>query len=442
MAQIDIAGRVYDHSFRMDPILRSLLDNDFYKLLMMQMIWLKHRGVKAKFSLINRSKKIRIADIVDEVELREQLDHARTLRFTRGELIHLAGATFAGMKHIFRPDFLAWLANYQLPEYELEKDDGQYVMTFPGDWADDMYWEVGSLAIIGELRSRAAMKGMGRIQLDILYSNAKSKLWRKIERLQKLAQELAPDATLKIADMGTRRRHSFLWQRWVCQAMVEGLGSSFIGTSNTLLAKELNIEAIGTNAHELSMAYAALAGDDPQAVRDSRYQVCADWAELYDGRLLVVLPDAYGTTQFLDDAPAWLAKWTAGRLDSKDPIVAGDEIIDFWRRHGENPREKLLIPSDGLDVDTIESTARHFRGKTNLSHGWGTMATNDFIGCDPRGGDALDPISLVCKITEVNGRPAVKLSDNPAKATGQRSEIDRYLKIFGTAGMADQLVVV
>ncbi len=50
----------------------------------------------------------------------------------------------------------------------------------------------------------------------------------------------------------------------------------------------------------------------------------------------------------------------------------------------------------------------------------------------------LDPISLVCKITSVNGRPAVKLSDNLAKATGPKAEIERYVKVFGGAGLGER----
>ena len=64
---------------------------------------------------------------------------------------------------------------------------------------------------------------------------------------------------LGIADFGTRRRHSFLWQDWCVQAMIEGLGSSFTGTSNCLIAMRREVEAIGTNAHELPMVYSALA---------------------------------------------------------------------------------------------------------------------------------------------------------------------------------------
>jgi len=136
MALNDIATRTYDHNFRLDPIVRSLLDTDFYKLLMLQLIRHLHPDVTATFSVINRSKSVRLADIVDEGELRDQLDHARIVRFTRKELIWLAGNTFYGRTQMFGADFLAWLADFRLPEYELSVRDGQYELHFAGTWAE------------------------------------------------------------------------------------------------------------------------------------------------------------------------------------------------------------------------------------------------------------------------------------------------------------------
>jgi nicotinate phosphoribosyltransferase len=77
-----------------------------------------------------------------------------------------------------------------------------------------------------------------------------------------------------------------------------------------------------------------------------------------------------------------------------------------------------------------------------MSFGWGTNLTNDFRGCDPDGMAGLEPISLVAKVTQANGRPAVKLSDNPAKATGDPGEIARYLRIFGDEGRTNAKVAV
>ena len=434
MALTDIATRTYDHNWRLDPIVRSLLDTDFYKLLMSQMIRHLYPEVPVTFALINRSRAVRLADDIDEAELRAQLDHARTVRFTPKELIWLAGNSFYGKAQMFSPDFIAWLKDFQLPEYELSQADGQYELRFHGPWTHTTLWEIPALTIINELRSRAAMRKRGRFALDILYARAKAKLWGKVERLQAL-----PD--LVISDFGTRRRHSFLWQRWCVEALKEGLGQRFIGTSNVLLAMDNDLEAIGTNAHELPMVLAALANSDAE-VASASYRVLEDWQAHYDGNMLIALPDAFGTTAFLECAPDWLAGWTGFRPDSAPPIPAGEQIIRWWQSKGVDPKEKLLIFSDGMDVDSIEETYRHFHGRVRMSFGWGTNLTNDFRDCAPFGGDGLNAISLVCKVIEANSRPAVKLSDNPEKATGDPAEITRYLHIFGDVGREAAAVTV
>ncbi len=434
MPKSDIARRVYNHTWKLDPIIRSLLDTDFYKLLMLQMIWGLYPKVEASFTLINRKTAVRLADMIDEGELRAQLDHARTLRFSKKEMIWLAGNSFYGSKQIFSPEFLSWLADFRLPEYELSKRNGQFELTFHGPWSQTTMWEIPALAIINELRSRAAMHHYGPFALDVLYARAKAKMWAKTERLRAL-----PD--LRISDFGTRRRHSFLWQRWCVEALKEGIGQSFTGTSNVLLAMDNDLEALGTNAHELPMVLAALAPND-KALKAAPYQVLEDWESYYGGNLLIVLPDAFGTAAFLRDAPDWVADWTGFRPDSAPPIEGGEKIIAWWKAHGRDPREKLLIFSDGLDVDTIVETYHHFQGRVRMSFGWGTNLTNDFEDCAPDDNPGLDAISLVCKVSEANGRPAVKLSDNPNKATGSREEIARYLKLFGETDRVEQAVKV
>ncbi len=263
--------------------MRSLLDTDFYKLMMLQMIWGLYRDVQVTFSLLNRTTRVRVADEIDEGELRTQLDHARTLRFTKKEMIWLGGNNFYGRAHIFDPKFLAWLADFSLPEYELRREDGQYVLQFAGPWTHTTMWEIPALAIINELRSRAALRHYGRFTLDVVYARAKAKLWSKVERLR-----LLPD--LRISDFGTRRRHGFLWQRWCVEALKEGLGDALIGTSNVLMAMDNDLEAIGTNAHELPMVLAAMAENDEE-LRRAPYQVLCDWQRYYAGNLLIVLPE-------------------------------------------------------------------------------------------------------------------------------------------------------
>jgi nicotinate phosphoribosyltransferase len=434
MAKTDIARRVYNHTWKLDPICRSLLDTDFYKLLMLQMIWGLYPHVDATFSLTNRNRKVKLAAEIDEGALREQLDHARTIRFSKKEMIWLAGNTFYGRKQIFRPEFLAWLADFRLPEYELSRRDGQFELHFHGRWMETTMWEIPALAIINELRSRAAMRSLGPFALDVLYARAKAKVWAKVEHLKK-------KPGIRISDFGTRRRHSFLWQRWCVEALKEGIGESFTGTSNVLLAMDTDLEALGTNAHELPMVLGALARTDEE-LKAAPYRVLEDWQSYYGGNLLIVLPDTFGTEAFLRSAPDWVADWTGFRPDSAPPIEGGERIIEWWKERGRDPREKLLIFSDALDVDTIERTYEHFKGRVRMTFGWGTNLTNDFEGCAPDEIASLKAISLVCKVSEANGRPAVKLSDNPEKATGDPDEIRRYLQVFGSSNRVRQPVAV
>ncbi|WP_084861632.1 nicotinate phosphoribosyltransferase [Salibaculum halophilum] len=428
---VDIATRVWNHKWKIDPIVRSLIDTDFYKLLMCQSVFRNKPDTRVTFSLINRSTDIRLAELIDEGELREQLDHIRSLSLTRGESTWMRGNTFYGKRQMFTPEFMDWFEALRLPPYTLEKRDGQYELTFEGPWPEVMLWEIPALAVLMELRSRAVLGEMGRFELQILYARAMTKLWEKIEYLR-------PIDGLRIADFGTRRRHSFLWQDWCVRAMTEGLGRGFIGTSNCLIAKNRDLEAIGTNAHELPMIYAALAEDDAALAR-APYAVLSDWHEEHDGNLRIILPDTFGTPGFLDNAPDWLARWTGIRIDSGDPARGAETAIAWWKRRGEDPREKLIIFSDGLDAERIATLHRQFAGRVKVSFGWGTMLTNDFKGLTA--GDTLAPFSLVCKAVEANGQPTVKLSDNPEKAMGPVDEIARYKRVFGV-GEQERLEVV
>ncbi len=429
---MDIATRVYNHKWKIDPIVRSLIDTDFYKLLMCQSVFRNKPDTDVTFSLINRTKTIRIAEMIDEGELREQLDHVRSLSLSRGESTWLRGNTFYGKRAMFRPDFMEWFENMRLPAYHLEKRDGQFELTFEGKWPEVMMWEIRALAISMELRGRAVINKMDRFELQILYARAMTRLWKKVETLRDLDG-------LRIADFGTRRRHSYLWQDWCVQAMKEGLGDKFVGTSNCRIAMMREIEAIGTNAHELPMVYAALADSDKELAQ-APYDVLADWHEEHDGNLRIILPDTYGTQGFLDNAPDWLAGWTGIRIDSGDPATAAEIAIKWWNDRGEDPTKKLVIFSDGLDADKIATLHKQFHGRVLVSFGWGTMLTNDFRGFTP--GDALAPFSLVCKAVSANGRATVKLSDNPNKAMGPKAEIARYKRVFGVGEQVGMEVVV
>src|SRR6202453_360853 len=218
---INIARRAHDHNWELDPITRSLLDTDFYKLLMLQFIWKNFPRTQTSFTLLNRTTSVRLGDLVDVNELREQLEETRRLRFRKSELIWLAGNTFYGHRGIFEPAFLEWLGkDFCRSEFEISVEDGEISLRCDGLWTETTLWEIYALSVIDELKTRASLKLLSEFELDILYARAKTKLWEKMERLRGVPR-------LCVSDFGTRRRHSFLWQEYVVKAMSDVLGASF-----------------------------------------------------------------------------------------------------------------------------------------------------------------------------------------------------------------------
>jgi nicotinate phosphoribosyltransferase len=442
-------------------IVRSRLDADFYKLLMGQLIYEKHPRRQVTFALTNRTTEVRLAGIIDVEELREHLDAARRLRYTAPELNWLRTQRFYGQAGLFKPAFIDHLAESRLPDYDLRADrvTGQFNLRFQGIWPEVTDWEVHALSIVSELRNRAVLRALEPAGIEIIYTRARAKLAAKLRRLADV-----PDLT--ISDFGTRRRHNFLWQEQCILAARAALGRAFVGTSNTYLAMQHGLEAKGTSGHELPMAYAAMAAANPDnaatdsLIRRSQYAVLSDWQQLYGDTLTIAVPDTWGTTQFLENAPPELLHWKGFRPDSKPPAAAVAELVAWWQAHGIDPRQRLIVLSDGLDVETglegfepgdaplktmgpdIPSLQESLGKFAALTYGWGTTLTNDFAGCVPGRPDALKPISLVCKVESVDGVAAVKFSDNLQKGLGQPAMLARFQRIFGMRGLTDLAVAL
>ena len=172
---------------------------------------------------------------------------------------------------------------------------------------------------------------MGKFELQVLYARAMTKLWEKVESLRTV-----PD--LRIADFGTRRRHSFLWQDWCVQAMREGLGDNFVGTSNCLIAMNRDLEAIGTNAHELPMVYCR----PRRKRRRPASRPMTFWPTGTKNTTATCASSCPTPTapRVPGNAPDWLAGWTGIRIDSGDPATAAEIAINWWKDRGEDPREK------------------------------------------------------------------------------------------------------
>jgi len=421
-----------------DWIIRSLMDVDFYKFTMGYYIFKKHKGVSVRFSLINRDKSVPLAKVIDVNELRAQLEHARTLRFTQTDIAYLRGMDVYG-DNMFDQEYIEFLKTFQLPAFELETNGEQFSLSFAGAWEYQTFWETIALAIISELYYRSLMRKMTPMEIKVLYAKATDKLYNKLCKIK----NHAPGA--KIADFGQRRRHSFLWQKFAFEMAQEVLGDSFTGTSNTWLAFNQNLTPIGTNAHELPMVVTALYDDENK--KNAQYDIIREWGKLYGEGLRIVLPDTYGSKQFFDGMPEDLKtdiieNWRGIRQDSGNVMAEADNFYKWVKENGVDPSKKVCIFSDGLDGDNIIEYHNAYKDMMITPFGWGTNLTNDFVNCAPNGDPLFKPFSMVCKVTLAGGNRAVKLSNNPSKATGVQSEIDRYKKIFGVDGFENQKVTV
>jgi nicotinate phosphoribosyltransferase len=396
------------------PIIKSLLDIDFYKFTMGRLVFNWYREVPVKYTLQNRNSLVRLADYVQKRDLRRELDHVRTLRFNNSELHFLRGTNEYGDR-MFPEEYLDFLRNLQLPEYDLEQVDGSYRLEFPGAWSEAIYWETLALAIISELYCRSLMSPLSDFERDIVYARGKLRLAEKIKALRE-----KPDVTF--VDFGTRRRFSREWQFYVDRTLSSELPSQFLGTSNTAAAMEYGLIPMGTSAHEMFMVMAGIMHGSDDEIRSSHNHVLQDWWHEYGPGLSIALTDNYGTDFFFRDMTEEQARtWKGLRHDSGNPFDFGEKALAFYRNHGIDPREKMLIFSDGLDLDAIVSLADHFAGKIKVSFGWGTNLTNDL---------GLEPLSLVIKVIDANGNPAVKLTDNLSKASGRPADIERYTSSF------------
>jgi len=160
-------------------------------------------------------------------------------------------------------------------------------------------------------------------------------------------------------------------------------------------------------------------------LRNSQKRMLQAWVDEYRGDLGYALTDTLGVDAFLRDFDLYFAKLYDGvRHDSGDPYEWGEKIIHHYESLKIDPRTKQLIFSDGLTMKKALDLFTHFEGKAKLSFGIGTHLTNDFPG--------VEPLNIVMKLTEVNGKPVAKISDSPGKGMCKDEQYLAYLKtVFG-----------
>jgi len=408
-------------------IIKSLMDTDFYKYPMGQFVWKYYPTVRVTSVLRIRTKNVHLGRILDLGELREQLEHARTLRHTNSELHYLRGTNEYRLRMFCEP-YLEFLRHLALPEFHLERNGDDIDLRFEGLWCEQMYWETIALAIVNELYSNKLMEPLTAFEREVVYATGRLRLAEKIKTLRQ-------HPTIKFSDFGSRRRFSAKWQEYVDEVLRDELPDQFLGTSNTHFANRTGVVPMGTSAHELQMVVAGLHEDDgtDDWLAVSQREVIDRWWEEYNYGLSIFLPDTFGTDFFLRNLTRHdLEQWKGFRHDSGDLFTFGEKnILARYQKEGIDHEKKLLIPSDGLTLGVMIRADDFFGNRIKVSDGWGTNLTNDLFDGSWRGDLFYGPLSLVIKPILADGHHLVKLSDNLAKATGDPATIERYKRAAG-----------
>ena len=248
-----------------------------------------------------------------------------------------------------------------------------------------------------------------------------NEVWKKgDDRLTEKINRLKDRDDIKFADFGTRRRFSAAWHEHVIERLAKELPNSFVGTSNPWFAHKYDLKPIGTYAHEMPMVYAGIADSQGRNPLDGHKEMLLDWQNYYKGDLSIALTDTFGSEFFFNDFKDVAHSWNGLRHDSGDPAAFAQRSIEFYENQGINPKEKMMVFSDGLDTDKIIDLADLFNDELNVLDGWGGGLMND-VG--------IRANNYVMKATNVNGVDTVKLSDEAGKHTGPKAQVDRYIAL-------------
>ena len=381
------------------PIIRSMLDDDTYKLNMASVVFHDFPNAVVTYKFILRSK-VAFPDRFG-IELRKQINMLCKLTMTDEEHDWMRKAI-----PYQRPTYIEWLRNYRMDgnEVEIRQNGGTLSIEITGYWFRTIFWEVKLMAIISELYFRMT----GQLPDD----KWKTRIYEKSSKLSKSGSHWI--------DFGTRRRFSYEVQDKLVEMMRDYQG--FLGTSNPHLAMKYGVIPSGTYAHECIMAMSVLYGP---RMADRMWR--KHWAAHFNGNVGVALTDTFTSKVFYRDFDTYDARLFDGvRVDSGDNYEEGSRAVDHYRKLGIQSSNKRLVFSNGLDTDSYIALDQYFRKFMQPCGGIGTHFTND-VG--------VVPLNMVIKLATADfghgSIDVVKLSDDSGKHTGNADAVRRVKEGLG-----------
>lgn len=382
-----------------EQIITSILDTDLYKLTMQQVVFHQYPNAIVSYEFRCRNNGVKLGFLVDEIK--DQLRQWTYMKLMSSEKAYLQNNV-----NFLASDYIDFLDGFRFnPDLvNVYEKDGDLYIYVKGSWLDTILFEVPLLATVNELYFRhktdfRSLRGRGEMNLK-----------DKINMIRKHPRII-------ISEFGTRRRYSRDWQMYVLQELIKWC-PQVTGTSNVKLAMCMGIKAHGTMAHEYISAHLALVDN----IRQAQKRAFHVWQQEYDDNLGTALTDTFTSKAFFMDFDKTLSRsFTGVRHDSGDPIKFGLNVIEHYKKMGIDPRTKTIVYSDGLDIPKAIEIFETFTGLIGLSFGIGTNLTNDL---------GTNPLNIVMKLVECNGKPVVKLSDVEGKHIGDKNVIEDVKKVY------------
>ena len=393
------------------PMINSLLENDLYKFSQQQFAYHQFPEYQTRWEFRCRNKDVWFTpEMVNEI--RKQIDYYCDLSFTHDELEYLKSIRWIKPAYV---DFLRLWQPFGWNIHVGNTTDGCGLCIWTeGSWVNTSPLEIPILAIVNETYFR--MKYADKY--EELLENVCSRYDDKI-------QYLCDHPIGAFSEFGLRRRFGGEVQDWVVKQLSDSrckvAGSMFIGTSNVYLARKYadkGIIPVGTMAHESLQCVGQ--GDPSKNPAYSNKFMMEAWVKEFGVDNGIMLTDCLSTDLFLLDFDRTYATLFSGvRHDSGDPFEWGEKILAHYRKLGINPHTKTLLFSDSLDFKRAAEIYKRFSGECKVAFGIGTYLAND---------TGVEPLNIVMKVTECNGRPVAKLSDTPGKGICTDQGYIEYLK--------------
>lgn len=409
---------------------RSILDTDLYKLTMQQAVLQHFPKSNVTYTFTNRSKEKLFSRQCFEL-VKESIDRLVELKLQDQEVAWLK-------KHCpyFTEDYITYLSSYRFRpreqvnvEFHVTKEPnfGQISIEISGLWVETILYEVPVMSILSEAFFLTVDK-------DWSYDGQEELAYEKAKQLIQ--------SGLSFSDFGTRRRRSYHGQDLVIQGLLrahkefsgEGIPGRFSSTSNPHFAMKHGMVTVGTIAHEWIMGIAAT-----REYKNANGIAMDLWEATYpttkSNALHTALTDTFSTEAFVENFVTDVERakrWRGLRQDSGDPIEYISKARAVYDQLGIDPGTKVIVFSDGLDVES-SLKIKKVADKAGMlaAFGIGTFLTNDYKRLD--NGEKSMPLNMVIKLSSIEGKPCVKISDEISKNTGDPNTIALVKQTFRIA---------